>query len=263
MTPDPYQASASTSNPQSWNRYAYVNGDPINGNDPTGLYLPLPSGGGGYDWDYGGSGASNGFLEGSGGSGASGTGLDPGLIVTWGVFLQILPGAGSSVGGPSKPPSPVCGVTLGTTWDYVCLQNSGPGAYAAVETAVNSVSSALGNDPTCEKWLANTIGMKSLQLDIPYFYDMFAVASSFIDAKTGAAANDIDASSFDVPGYLAIINYTTFSTSSASYNRDTILHELAHMLKVKGFNQDDNSTGAQNANEALLQKNCSKTINGN
>jgi RHS repeat-associated protein len=36
MTPDPYQASANPSAPQSWNRYSYVLGDPVNANDPTG-----------------------------------------------------------------------------------------------------------------------------------------------------------------------------------------------------------------------------------
>jgi hypothetical protein len=36
MTPDSYAASAKPSSPQSWNRYAYVIGDPVNHNDPTG-----------------------------------------------------------------------------------------------------------------------------------------------------------------------------------------------------------------------------------
>jgi RHS repeat-associated protein len=37
LTPDPYGGSASPGNPQSWNRYAHVADDPINGFDPTGL----------------------------------------------------------------------------------------------------------------------------------------------------------------------------------------------------------------------------------
>jgi hypothetical protein len=36
-TPDPYQASAQLANPQSWNRYSYVENDPVNKYDPGGL----------------------------------------------------------------------------------------------------------------------------------------------------------------------------------------------------------------------------------
>src|SRR5262249_53007091 len=38
LTPDPYMASGGPVNPGSWNRYAYVGGDPVNHNDPGGLY---------------------------------------------------------------------------------------------------------------------------------------------------------------------------------------------------------------------------------
>jgi len=42
-SPDRYQASASGANdpttPQSWNRYAYVLGDPVNHTDRRGMYL--------------------------------------------------------------------------------------------------------------------------------------------------------------------------------------------------------------------------------
>jgi RHS repeat-associated protein len=37
LTSDPYQASAGPSDPASWNRYAYVQGDPVGAFDPNGL----------------------------------------------------------------------------------------------------------------------------------------------------------------------------------------------------------------------------------
>jgi RHS repeat-associated protein len=37
FSPDPARASASLSNPQTWNRYAYVHNDPVNFGDPAGL----------------------------------------------------------------------------------------------------------------------------------------------------------------------------------------------------------------------------------
>jgi len=37
MTPDPARSSGGPGNPQSWNRYAYTAGDPVNRLDPTGL----------------------------------------------------------------------------------------------------------------------------------------------------------------------------------------------------------------------------------
>jgi RHS repeat-associated protein len=37
MTPDPASSSGDPSEPQSWNRYAYTRGDPVNLNDPSGL----------------------------------------------------------------------------------------------------------------------------------------------------------------------------------------------------------------------------------
>ncbi len=49
---DPFQQSAGPTNPQSWNRYRYVLGDPVNSNDPSGLMASEPE----YycDPDYGG-----------------------------------------------------------------------------------------------------------------------------------------------------------------------------------------------------------------
>jgi len=42
--PDPYDGSYSLTDPQSFNRYAYVQGDPVNFVDPTGLWADATSG---------------------------------------------------------------------------------------------------------------------------------------------------------------------------------------------------------------------------
>jgi hypothetical protein len=43
LTADPYQASGGPANPGSWNRYAYVEGDPVGFHDPAGLMARAPS----------------------------------------------------------------------------------------------------------------------------------------------------------------------------------------------------------------------------
>ncbi len=42
MSPDPYNAGADPTNPQSWNGYGYVSGNPLNSIDPSGTYLVAP-----------------------------------------------------------------------------------------------------------------------------------------------------------------------------------------------------------------------------
>ena len=103
-SPDPAGlAAADLGNPQSWNRYAYVLGDPLDNIDPTGddtitisyspcgSYLAMGASpalpcyvGGGYG-GYGGLGVFG------GGFGGGGSGFLPGEVPTWGDIWSELP----------------------------------------------------------------------------------------------------------------------------------------------------------------------------
>ncbi len=100
-SPDPYKGSMQLGDPQSFNRYAYVSGDPINFVDPSGLC--------GYTITW--TGWSDGTItyttvwtsscnvgSGSGGGGGGGGG---GGIFGGGVFLpeETLPVEGTEIGG--------------------------------------------------------------------------------------------------------------------------------------------------------------------
>ena len=91
LSPDPYEATANGANnpsdPESWNRYAYVEDDPVNFNDRQGLFLSSKSSGDSGSvqegeneddfsveyyflwWLFGGSGANGTGAGGGGGAG--------------------------------------------------------------------------------------------------------------------------------------------------------------------------------------------------
>ncbi len=110
MTPDPSgSGSANPQNPQSWNRYPYTAGDPVNRVDPSGLDFCVDPDcvGGGWGYDPTGycppseqsCGGGGGFIgSGSGG----GVNIDPGWITLWSVFLFYQPPGGG--GGAVVPP---------------------------------------------------------------------------------------------------------------------------------------------------------------
>jgi RHS repeat-associated protein len=82
MSPDPGNAGAYLTNPQSWNGYAYVWDNPLNAVDPTGMYLvapqpiPDPGDGGGEEddlgWGFGGVFVFNGPFGSNGQTNAGG-----------------------------------------------------------------------------------------------------------------------------------------------------------------------------------------------
>ena len=118
MTPDPYSGSARANDPESWNRYPYSGGDPVNNSDPSGLdactdFLILEEnpeagmsicGGAIFDLDNepGGGGST-----GDGGSSDSGAADDGGDSNTSGDGPIIVPGDGLTVTASAGQTDPV------------------------------------------------------------------------------------------------------------------------------------------------------------
>ena len=99
--PDPYQASAGAEDPGSWNRYAYVGGDPINYLDPSGLNAQRP----GYcsaEYSYSDCAELGIFSDGGVPGVGVGGGNSPGLNI--GLFIQYWQGQGFSVFPVPMPP---------------------------------------------------------------------------------------------------------------------------------------------------------------
>jgi RHS repeat-associated protein len=123
LSADPYEASGGPASPQSWNRYSYVRGDPVNFRDPRGLLEAPPDGFcpaeyhdcGGWDW-LGGGLIWGGGGGGGGGDGGDGGGCDGG-------------GGGGSGGQDPGVPKPGGGmVACGSLWltqYYYCYDAGG------------------------------------------------------------------------------------------------------------------------------------------
>jgi len=80
-SPDPSRASGGPGDPGSWNRYSYVQGDPVNFHDPSGLLQAAPDGieGGDCVHLYV-DGISYGCVGGGGGGGGAGGGGGGGFV---------------------------------------------------------------------------------------------------------------------------------------------------------------------------------------
>jgi RHS repeat-associated protein len=144
-TPDPARNSAVLRIPSSWNRYAYVYGDPVNRRDPSGMTSCDANGDNCYD--------SVDVTEDGGGSGGSGGGRDRqlpdqgnGSICSW--ELPNCAGVGSTTQNGISPGSP----------DYEQARAALAGEAAGLTTQFQSAQS-----PECEHDLA-AVGVTDAQV---------------------------------------------------------------------------------------------------
>jgi RHS repeat-associated protein len=239
-TADPYSASAGPAEPQSWNRYAYVQNDPVNANDPAGLCTQLSwgltmsgaicyEGWAGSSWSAppaGGFSNQSVIVNGFGGEGAAGEanyvagtvvpayvrsafarypGLQYGELISGG-----LPGSATSAwifwGSPEERESAIEGVLRGTLSALTFLPQMFLEGWASM---------LLNDDPRGALQVAGSLALaagpgavlRALTSELP------ATTGSLIVGETPVLGGSIFTSQYaGVPGY------STFSTSNYSWS---------------------------------------------
>jgi len=243
MTPDPYQGSANPGNPQSWNRYAYVNNDPINKNDPRGLNQEWP-------WDEGFDPFDPGFPC----PGYAGCGWDA-MHGRW--------GGSSSIGnsGTSSDPSPGGGVVAGPK--VVDPTNSGP-YQDLIEDSLFALEQTI--DPDCASYLG---GIESVNKLIDWLRDRknLSAGHALITPNTINAITDFVSRGITINRTGAFFDSTN-STDNGRINGNSprarifiFLHEFGHIQGAVGFLSDYNNPDAGRQNNNLIHDHCKNTMN--
>ena len=252
MSADRFKRAASVNSSGSWNKYAYVLGDPVNWRDPRGRDVCPPD-----------SDTSMEICD-----------QDPG------------PGNGD---GPSycdvNPSDPSCGGTgsggpvntYGAASTPIVVTNfSNSGAKQdAITGVLNKIDKALSTNTDCANWLQGGGSTGSALIEALVSNNSYGYGSFNVNTVAAFAGSvNSDGSSAGVPSSAAFtVNATgAFFTSGMTvgipkYQGGTIqadatilIHELAHILGAAGFQSDAGNAAAGKSNDTLVNQNCGKLI---
>ncbi len=260
MTPDPYTNSGRLNDPQSWNRYAYTRGDPVNRADPHGTDDCEPDT---CLWNWGDP--FDGLWNTSGPS--------YGYACAFGFISGCNPYQGGSGGGGG-----VVATSNGSA--PTSVTNAQP-----LQTPVLAgLASALANTD-CGKWFQ--AGLATSPVRTPG-QSLTSFLTNTLPTVTGSAnfvggnANAFEGGIASAPGYAILVNnngafywklpqgYTigpsvnyvsqfgAINGGSQEAQAFILLHEIAHLFQM--FLPDANSTANQANNNDSLWLNCSSVI---
>ena len=232
MTADPYLANSggpgNVSDPQSWNRYAYTRGDPVNRYDPAGL----------IDW-------APGFYTGS---------ADNLWVGSIGPLFPVWVGFGGGGGGK-------------TVLAVNNLQKSGKNYDQVTKTLQkildsidsNCLSFLQSGGQNLQSYVSDLLSSNLLATG------SFAVN---IAAFTGTGGTSLAAgqAAIVVNNYGAFFNsgwvldQGKIQGGTSEADAFILLHELGHALDANGFQSDLNNWQAGNSNDKLIDQHCQKTL---
>jgi RHS repeat-associated protein len=246
-SPDPGGIkTANPTDPGSWNRYAYVGGDPVNYIDPGGLFRCNPA----YCQPVSTVPPPPSQYNGNNGS--------QGPTFNWGPYS-----------GDNEEPDPsdnpysrkVVGGLVGIrkNIDPGCLSWLESGIAGSQVSVFNQYYNQLlgvGGTP-----LAGAADFTGTQYqgasaatnvpDLPFYITVNTMGAFF---QSGLGVGYVD------DQYAADMNSLQSGTGSAQMF--ILLHELAHYFKAQGFDQGDTSIAAQKHNNDMIWDKCGKTIKG-
>lgn len=258
MTPD--RMTGTPKDPGSWNKYAYVGGDPVNQYDPEGLFAQEVQ-----------LGADTVTVDACSGAPDAATLWYLGFIgmTAWDVQQYCQGGSGGGTGFGSEP-----GGDGGGDMVHVSNYSTTGDQAVGVQNSLRILKAALKDDSDCAGFLKisdNDIDL--LVGDIVGANATVGVGNfgdSSINARTGIAGTDLPSgatitvnaggaffSSNRSTGYMG--NIAGGSNLAKTF---ILLHELGHVSEVLRAPDDvKNHQGNQDSNDLAIEQNCSKTLN--
>jgi RHS repeat-associated protein len=252
-SPDPFKGSISVSDPQSFNRYAYVQNDPVNAVDPDGLNLVPVKVCQVFGWfPTDGHGHATGPQEG------------PDVVVCSIVWVEVggSPSDASAGAGPQKGKTPYVDkdVLNGCTQDYfgVTLKNfkpsgrKNPGSFTGTGPSQLPSNRFPGNDQTFTVTNSTSYPINILKDK----HDEFSRASGEPPSTTDIWGLTMSSA--------PLLNYTGYNVPTPMDILVTQVHELGHSLDIiTGIGYDDaDKHGGQKDLAGMTLENCVRSRGG-
>jgi RHS repeat-associated protein len=263
-TADPYQASGGPADPQSWNRYPYVQNDPVNYYDPEGLFQCPAGSSGCFIW--------NPIRQSSGGvrigGGAHG---DAGYFP-----LDLGDGDGGDGGDGDWTPPPQKFVFENVADADQFIRN-------AIAEIFAFLTYASGGD--CANWLQEGLGgsqykdqgsMDALLNVLPNVVGSAKISGTQGSTSLAVVTSDVQGKVMFFNTELGFYKSTGSFVSGDRYDKlikniqpatgaaqeFLLIHELGHLLSAPSFTSDVGSDTNQKSNNDLVWQHCGQLFLG-